>query len=285
MKNVSFTIEKGEIVGLLGHNGAGKSTVMKMLSGYLEPSKGSVQINDLDMVKNRTQAQRQIGYLPESLPIYGEMKVIDYLDYLATLRGFDASSIHSAITATDLSDKITQPIETLSRGYKQRVAVAGSIIGEPKVLILDEPTNGLDPTQTLLMRQLIQSISQHTTVILSTHIMQEVEAICSRVLLMNRGELKLDTPLKALHQTNILDIETNATSDDMQTIQSYAEVKEVEKVENPTSNRFTVRISESNDEQDLLNIAAMINQQLNTDGFKVYQIQHQKRDLESLFKY
>ena len=206
VNNVSFTIKPGEIVGLLGHNGAGKTTIMKMLTGYLDADSGSISLNGFDMAVDRTAIQAQIGYLPESLPLYPDMTVADYLDYAATLKGLSGSAktaaIRYAIAATDIAAKLLSPIATLSRGFKQRVGVAQAILTRPKLLILDEPTNGLDPAQTEAMRNLIRELAKDATVILSTHIMQEVDALCSQVLMLRAGELVLDSSLSALRQSN-----------------------------------------------------------------------------------
>ena len=157
---VSFDISAGQIVGLLGHNGAGKTTIMKMLSGFLEPSAGYVSIDGLDLASNTREVQQRLGYLPENLPIYPDMTVADYLHFAATMKGLAGGeleeSLERAVHNTDLLDKLIDPISTLSRGYKQRVGVAQAILGSPRVLILDEPTNGLDPNQTQHMRDLIR---------------------------------------------------------------------------------------------------------------------------------
>ena len=188
---VSFEIGTGEIVGLLGHNGAGKTTIMKMLTGYLEPTGGSIEIDGLDINTERQAVQQRIGYLPENDPLYYEMTVIDYLDYAATLHGVpDAERfdrIREAIVKTELSSRATDTIGTLSRGFCQRVGVAQAILHHPRLLILDEPTNGLDPTQVQHMRDLIRVLAEHATVILSTHILQEVQAVCSRVIIIHDG--------------------------------------------------------------------------------------------------
>ncbi|GAB58734.1 ABC transporter ATP-binding protein [Rheinheimera nanhaiensis] len=206
VNNVSFTIKPGEIVGLLGHNGAGKTTIMKMLTGYLDADSGSISLNGADMAVDRAAIQAQIGYLPESLPLYPDMTVADYLDYAATLKGLSGSAktaaIRYAIAATDIAAKLLAPIATLSRGFKQRVGVAQAILSRPKLLILDEPTNGLDPAQTEAMRNLIRQLAKDATVILSTHIMQEVDALCSQVLMLRAGELVLDSSLSTLRQSN-----------------------------------------------------------------------------------
>jgi len=202
---VSFAIAPGEIVGLLGHNGAGKTTIMKMLTGYLEPSSGAVRVDGIDVEKNPLAVQTQLGYLPENLPLYPELTVSDYLAFTAELRGVDPRpAVQRAIAATELEEKALDPISTLSRGFKQRVGVAQAILHEPRFLILDEPTNGLDPSQTQHMRDLIQRLAEHATVILSTHIMQEVDAICDRALVLRGGELVLDERLQDLKQSNQL---------------------------------------------------------------------------------
>lgn len=215
--DVSFTIGDGQIVGLLGHNGAGKTTIMKMLSGYLEPDKGGVLFDGLSITEDLTSFQYQLGYLPESLPVYHDMVVADYLDYAADLKGLDPSDkrseIKRVVQETGIQEKILAPISTLSRGYKQRVGVAQAILGNPKLLILDEPTNGLDPSQTEQMRTLIRQIAQRATVILSTHIMQEVEALCQRVLILKSGRLALDTDLLELRQSNRLEVSTTLPTD------------------------------------------------------------------------
>ena len=162
--DVSFTIGDGQIVGLLGHNGAGKTTIMKMLSGYLEPDQGSVFFDGRDIADDLTSFQHHLGYLPESLPVYQDMVVADYLDYAADLKGMSPSEkrpeIKRVVQETGIQEKILSPIATLSRGYKQRVGVAQAILGNPKLLILDEPTNGLDPSQTEQMRTLIRQVAQ-----------------------------------------------------------------------------------------------------------------------------
>ncbi|RMF14881.1 MAG: ABC transporter ATP-binding protein [Gammaproteobacteria bacterium] len=214
VRNASFTIRPGEIVGLLGHNGAGKSTIMKMLMGYLEPSSGTIRINGQDITKQGDALRQQMGYLPESPPTYPEMTVVEYLDYAAGLRGVPeaerANAVRKAIDRTDLNAKALAPIATLSRGYKQRVGVAQAIIHDPKILILDEPTNGLDPSQIHHMRELIRSFREHATVILSTHIMQEVSAVCDRVLMIRQGEVALDETLENLQRSQHVRLLTDA---------------------------------------------------------------------------
>src|SRR5688572_7309142 len=169
---------------------------MKMLTGYLEPTSGLIEIDGLDIRTNRETVQRKIGYLPENCPVYPEMTVIDYLDYAATLQGIAENErprrVREAIIKTALQEKAAQPISTLSRGYRQRTGVAQALLHNPDILILDEPTNGLDPTQIQHMRDLIRSLTKQSTVIISTHILQEVQAICDRVIIIRNGRVALD---------------------------------------------------------------------------------------------
>ena len=209
---VSFSIEPGEIVGLLGPNGAGKTTIMKMLTGFLEPSSGRALVDGVELEQDPAAVQAQLGYLPENLPLYPELTVVDYLAHAAELRQLEdvRGAVVAAIEATDLKEKALDPIGTLSRGYKQRVGVAQAILHKPRFLILDEPTNGLDPGQTQHMRQLVQQLAQSATVILSTHIMQEVNAICDRALILRNGALVLDERLRDLQQASALRLRTSA---------------------------------------------------------------------------
>lgn len=202
--DVSFRIERGEVVGLLGHNGAGKTTIMRMLTGFLEPTGGSIRIDDLSMGPDTAAIQRRIGYLPENCPTWPEMSVLEFLEYQALLHDVPeerrASAIIAAIRRTALTDRVTQSISTLSRGYRQRVGVAQAILHSPDIIILDEPTNGLDPTQILHMRELIRDLARSATVIVSTHILQEVQAVCERVLILRAGRKVVDARLAELQQ-------------------------------------------------------------------------------------
>lgn len=206
VKGVSFEVGRGEIVGLLGHNGAGKTTVMKILTGFLEPTAGAVTVGGVDVLKDRNGVQRQIGYLPESAPLYPEMLVQEYLIMMAELRQIPAAkrlkAISYAVRAAGLTERLTQAIGTLSKGYKQRVGLAGAILHRPDVLVLDEPTNGLDPVQIVEIRRLIKRLAQHSTVILSTHILSEIEAICDRVLILIDGHLAADARLEEMLATD-----------------------------------------------------------------------------------
>ncbi|MEZ4544484.1 MAG: ABC transporter ATP-binding protein [Cyanobacteriota/Melainabacteria group bacterium] len=203
----SFQIEHGEIVGLLGHNGAGKTTIMKMITGFIEPTAGKLTVDGLDICEDRSRIQKKIGYLPENCPLYPEMTVADYLVYAASLKGLEGaeanSSIAQAIHRTRLTDVAAQRINTLSRGYRQRLGVAQAILGSPRIYILDEPTNGLDPSQILEMRALIKELAQKATVVVSTHI-PEVEATCHRVIIVQGGKVALDSTMENLDQSGVL---------------------------------------------------------------------------------
>jgi len=206
--DVSVTIQRGEVVGLLGHNGAGKSTIMKMMTGFLEPTAGTITIDGLQVGKDTTAIQQRIGYLPENCPAWPEMNVIEYLQYQGRLHGVDEGDLNGAVATairrTELNEKASQSIQTLSRGYRQRVGVAQAILHNPDIIILDEPTNGLDPTQIRHMRTLIRELAAHATVIVSTHILQEVQAVCERVLILRAGKLVVDSTLDALQSGHAL---------------------------------------------------------------------------------
>jgi len=283
VNDVSFSIDKGEIAGLLGHNGAGKTTIMKMISGYLEPGSGRIEINGMDIAQHRTEVQRLIGYLPESLPVYPEMSVADYLDYAAKLKGLDTQSarneIRRVIGATDIGAKLLAPIATLSRGYKQRLGVAQAILGDPRLLILDEPTNGLDPTQTQHMRDLIRELAKDATVILSTHIMQEVDALCDRALILRSGELALDARLEELRHSNRLTISSDIAFEAARDL--LLSLDGVEDLASQDDNHYLLTIDGQGDANEIGNRVARILIE-NNHGF--FELTRERRDLESVFR-
>ncbi|WP_305829150.1 ABC transporter ATP-binding protein [Pseudomonas aeruginosa] len=196
VNDLSFRIDRGEIVGLLGPNGAGKSTTLKMLSGFLAPSAGSVRIFGFDMQDKARQAQKLIGYLPENAPSYGEMTVEGFLAFVASIRDYSGREkrrrIDSAMDCMELRDERRSIIETLSKGFKRRVALAQAILHDPELLLLDEPTDGLDPNQKHQVRQLVKNLSESKIVVISTHILEEVSFMCSRALVINGGRLLAD---------------------------------------------------------------------------------------------
>ncbi|ASL27508.1 ABC transporter ATP-binding protein [Azotobacter chroococcum] len=199
--NLSFRVQPGEVLGFLGPNGAGKSTTMKMLTGFLAPTSGSARILGFDIQRQTLQAQRQIGYLPEGAPCYGDMRVAGFLGFIAEVRGFRGAEkrrrVEAAVARLELEMVLGQTIDTLSKGFKRRVGLAQAILHEPPVLILDEPTDGLDPNQKHQVRQLIAELARDRIVIISTHILEEVAAVCSRALIIAAGRLVADgTPLE-----------------------------------------------------------------------------------------
>lgn len=215
--DVTFHVKKGEIIGLLGPNGAGKTTLMKILTGYLQPTCGTATIDDFDVLTHPTDVQKKIGYLPENAPVYPEMSVQDYLQMMADLRQIPQDKrvdyLSEAIYAVGLSSRLTRPIGELSKGYRQRVGLAQAILHKPEILILDEPTNGLDPTQIVEVRRLIKHLSKNSTVLISTHILSEVEATCDRAIIIMQGAIKTDARLEDL----------SATSDALVTVEKGAD--------------------------------------------------------------
>ncbi|MDT0649831.1 gliding motility-associated ABC transporter ATP-binding subunit GldA [Autumnicola edwardsiae] len=199
---VSFSIENGEIVGFLGPNGAGKSTLMKILTGYLPPSEGKAVVNGIHLTDDIHQIQKGIGYLPEHNPLYTEMYVREYLAFNAKVYNIDKERIEEVIELTRLTPEADKKIEQLSKGYRQRVGLASALLHDPEVLILDEPTTGLDPNQLVEIRNLIRNIGKNKTVFLSTHIMQEVEAICERVIIIDHGKVVADKKMAELRDEN-----------------------------------------------------------------------------------
>lgn len=194
--HLSFTVESGEVLGFLGPNGAGKSTTMKMISGFLRPSSGTARINGYDILTQAVQAKRQLGYLPEGAPGYGEMTVAAFLEFIADIRGLwgetRARRLRTVIEEVHLSEVLGQKIDTLSKGFRRRAGLAQAILHDPKVLILDEPTDGLDPNQKHEVRNLIRGMSGDKIIVISTHILEEVEAVCSRAMIIGHGRLLAD---------------------------------------------------------------------------------------------
>lgn len=200
LNKVSFKVDKPEVVGFLGPNGAGKSTMMKILTTFLSATEGQAEVNGFDVSVNANEVQQSVGYLPEHNPLYLDMYVREYLAFNANLQNVDISKIEEIIQLTGLTPEAHKKIDQLSKGYRQRVGLACALLHDPDVLILDEPTTGLDPNQLVEIRSLIKTIGQEKTVFLSTHIMQEVEAMCDRVIIINKGEIVADKKLKELRE-------------------------------------------------------------------------------------
>lgn len=202
LAGVSFSVRDGEVIGLLGPNGAGKTTLMKILTGFLHPSAGEATVGGLDVLADTVAVQGLIGYLPENAPLYPELTVQAHLQMIADLRQIpkaeQRAAISEAIFAVGLADRLTQLVGSLSKGYRQRVGLAQAILHKPKLLILDEPTNGLDPTQIIEVRHLIKKLAKNSTILLSTHILSEVEATCDRAIIIINGQLRADAQLSEL---------------------------------------------------------------------------------------
>ncbi len=276
--DVSFRIDRGEVVGLLGHNGAGKTTIMKMMTGFLEPTGGTIRIDDLEVGRDTRAIQMRIGYLPENCPLWPEMTVIDYLDYQAALHGVpDArrdQMVAAAIRRTALKERADALIQTLSRGYRQRVGVAQALLHDPDIVILDEPTNGLDPTQIRHMRDLIRELAKTATVIVSTHILQEVQAVCERVLILRAGRLAVDARLDELQRSGglLLSVDNDAR-EVLRGVSGIAAVEERAGGDGCCHYRIDAPLA----------TAPAVAEALTRAGLKLYTLQPQRRDLETVF--
>lgn len=237
--NISFTVKDGEIVGFLGPNGAGKSTTMNMITGYIEPTDGSITVNGFDISKKSKNAKKQIGYMPENVPLYLDLTVKEFVRYMAELklvgRKEREEQVQTVLKETGLEEVENKLIKNLSRGYKQRVSMAGALIGNPDVLILDEPTVGLDPKQIIEIRNLIKKLGKNHTVILSSHILSEISQICEKVVIINKGEIiAIDTPSNLEEKTkeqNIIYITVEDNNENMNNIRSkIKEIKDMEMI-------------------------------------------------------
>jgi ABC-2 type transport system ATP-binding protein len=281
--HVSFAIGRREIVGLLGHNGAGKTTIMKMLTGFLEPSSGSIHIAGRDLAAHRREVQRKIGYLPENCPLYPDVTVLEHLDYQAALQGIPArqrpAAIRRVVERTELGPKATAQVGTLSRGYRQRLGVASALLHEPDVLILDEPTNGLDPSQIQHMRSVIREQASHATVIVSTHILQEVEAVCDRVLIMRAGRLALDSAMDVIGVGSRLRVTLDRRPSDVHELLGQVPgVKAVEHLGNEGIRRVFA-LTTADPTGAAPRVAAAIAQR----GWSLYALERERHDLEAIF--
>ena len=213
VKGISFSVKEGEVLGFLGPNGAGKSTTMRMITGFLPPSSGTAVICGKDIQADPVEAKKNLGYLPESAPSYKAMTVSDFLAFIASVRGFTgaeaAKKVEDVIAQAKIEKVRNQTIETLSKGYRQRTCFAQAILHDPKVLIMDEPTDGLDPNQKFVVREMIKEMAKEMAIIISTHILEEVDAVCTRAIIIAQGEVKADgTPekLRALDPSGELDV-------------------------------------------------------------------------------
>lgn len=220
LDNLNFNIAQGEVVGFLGPNGAGKTTTMRILTGFIAPTSGDVSVNGYNIFSHPIESKKSIGYLSEQAPLYNDMRVYEYLQFRASLKGVQRRDLKTAVSEVidkcALSDVYKKIIGQLSKGYKQRVGLADSLLAKPKILILDEPTAGLDPNQIVQFRDLISSLAPEHTILISTHIMQEVEAICNRVIIIDKGKIVAvdsNLKLKDSHGGNFIDIEVKNETD------------------------------------------------------------------------
>ncbi|HCP35226.1 MAG: ATP-binding cassette domain-containing protein [SAR324 cluster bacterium] len=249
---ISFEVQRGEVLGFLGPNGAGKSTTMKMLTCYLPPTSGNAEVNGFSINSQPLQVQEQIGYLPESAPSYNEMQVEEFLTFIGEVRGFSGTELRRKVgrvlELTSLQDARKQIIDTLSKGFRQRTCLAQSLIHDPPVLILDEPTDGLDPNQKHEVRELIRRMSEERTILISTHILEEVEAVCSRALIISEGRLVgLGTPDELLSQSiyrNAVTLSVSGKSAEalLEDLNGLEQVYSVERLEDMPSGALTVRV-------------------------------------------
>ena len=285
VSNLSFSIRRGEIVGFLGPNGAGKTTTMRLLTSYYTPDTGKILINGTDNSENDLETRKSIGYLAENNPLYEDLLVSEYLDFIADLRGLSGNertrNLEQTVEEASLQEVFYRPISELSKGYHQRVGLAGAIIHRPSILILDEPTEGLDPNQRLSMRDLIKSLGQERTVLVTTHVMQEVENTCERVLLINRGQLVADSPVDEIFQLTpglrkiYVEAEGNQIESGLSALDSVDSVQRLDPID--SRKRYIVNLSGSEDPRPSIFKTAVSN------GWILWELHEERMRLEDVF--
>ncbi|MDO5105379.1 gliding motility-associated ABC transporter ATP-binding subunit GldA [Capnocytophaga sp.] len=275
VNQISFELKKGEITGFLGPNGAGKSTTMKMITGSLLPTSGEIKINGINLLKQPILAKKTIGYLPEHNPLYLEMYVREYLRFVADLHGnVLPSRIDEIIDITGLTPESNKKIGQLSKGYRQRVGLASALIHEPEVLILDEPTTGLDPNQLIEIRNIIKALGKNKVVLLSSHIMQEIQAICDRVIVLHKGNIVLDRKMAELqNKEQIIEVAFDFRVEE----RLLAQIPNVKTVNNVFEFLYHITFDTQEDMRSAVFDFA------NNNGLKILQINHKHKDLEQLF--
>ncbi|MCS6845399.1 MAG: ABC transporter ATP-binding protein [Caldilineales bacterium] len=288
LRGVSFSVRPGEIVGLLGPNGAGKSTLIKILTGYLQPDRGSAVVDGLDVLTQRLLVQQRIGYLPENTPLYPDLSVQAYLKLMADLRSIPPADqpalISAAVRAAGLQDHLTRPIGQLSKGFRQRVGIAQAILHRPRLLILDEPTIGLDPTQIVEIRGLIRRLAQHSTVLFSTHILPEVEALCDRVIILMNGQVRADARLADLAQSGgdvllVLQEEAPAAAAALQALPGVAKVR----AERDGGRYPAFRLTPRQVNGQAADLGPAVFDLARQRGWPVRELRHERRTLETIF--
>lgn len=276
LNNVSFSVDKGQIIGFLGPNGAGKSTMMKILTGFIKPNEGTVFVDEINVLEDTLEAQKTIGYLPEHNPLYTDMYVREYLQFQASIFKVDKSQVENCIEKVGLKVEAHKKINQLSKGYQQRVGLAAAILHNPKVLILDEPTTGLDPNQLVEIRELIKELGKDKTVLFSTHIMQEVEAVCDRVIILKQGNILVDKTLKDLKKDNKQEIEV--TFDYKIEEQFINRLPNVISYKNNYDNTWYITFDSPEDMRPVIFDFAQEN------GLKILGLNTQNKNLETLFR-
>ncbi|MFP5470995.1 MAG: gliding motility-associated ABC transporter ATP-binding subunit GldA [Bacteroidia bacterium] len=280
LDDVSFSVKSGEIVGFLGPNGAGKSTTMKILTSYIPPTSGYAEVCSIDVMTDSIEVRKKIGYLPEHNPLYLDMYVREYLEFVAGIHKLDniKQRVDTMIDTVGLQIERKKKIGTLSKGYRQRVGLAQALIHEPEVLILDEPTSGLDPNQLEEIRGLIKKLGKEKTVILSTHIMQEVEAICDRVLIINHGKIVADDDASTLKLNTSNKVTIKVEFDTEISIQKLKVINSVTNVKSISSTAFVVEASTKDDIRKVLSKLAQ------EEGALILEMTREQESLENVFK-
>ena len=275
LNEISFSASKGEIIGFLGPNGAGKSTMMKILTGFILPTKGTVFVSGINVLKNPIEAKAHIGYLPEQNPLYEDMYVKEYLQFQTSIFKVPKEAIETVVNTVGLKPEVHKKIGQLSKGYQQRVGIAAAIIHNPDVLVLDEPTTGLDPNQIQEIRTLIKELGKDKTILFSTHIMQEVEAVCNRVIIMKKGELLIDKPINELKKSNEQIIEV--TFDYKIEEQFIQRLPNMITFKNNFDNTWYITFDSSEDMRPVIFDFAKEN------GLKILELNSKNQSLETLF--
>ena len=275
LNEISFSANKGEIIGFLGPNGAGKSTMMKIITGFISPTKGTVFVSGIDVLKSPKKTKAKIGYLPEQNPLYHEMYVKEYLQFQASIFKISKEIISTVIKTVGLTPESHKKISQLSKGYQQRVGIAAAIIHNPDVLVLDEPTTGLDPNQIQEIRTLIKKLGKEKTILFSTHIMQEVEAVCDRVIIIKKGELLIDKSIEELKENNKQIIEV--TFDYKIEEQFIQRLPNIVSLKNNFDNTWYITFDSSEDMRGIIFDFAKEN------GLKILELNSKNQSLETLF--
>ncbi len=286
--NISFEINDGEIIGLLGPNGAGKSTTMNMLTGFIEPTSGEILINGFNISKKSKKAKANIGYMPENVPLYKDLTVKEFINYMAELKyvkGKDKKNMVSDIMAkTNLTDVQNKLIKNLSRGYKQRVSMAGALVGNPKILILDEPTVGLDPKQITEIRDLIKSLAKDHTIIISSHILSEISQMCEKVIILNKGKLiAIDTPENLenkVSKNNVILVTVEDSENKIKNVvKEIPEITEIKLIKKNDDNTIQYSLTEKENSD----IRKIVFEKFAKEGITIFELKKSETTLEDAF--